>query len=258
MVFTGTEPTIEELQRYYADYPVHDNVSPVTIKRYDELLDRFEAYRTNNRIIDVGCGAGIFLERAALRGWEVHGTEYGERALKACRSRGIAIIEGPLEPANYGPDHFDVVCSFEVMEHVPHPRSDLERMARILRPGGLLYVTTPNYTCVGHALAGSGWSVVNYPEHLNYFTPRTLRRMAKAFGLEATWIRTTGVSTLRVRARLSQGREEKQALLASQEQLRERLEGDRFLNFLKRTADNTLSFLRVGDSLKGGFVKKVQ
>jgi len=255
MVFVGRVPTDEELYAYYADYPVHDNVSPVTIRRYNELLDGFEKYRRTDRIIDVGCGAGIFLEEAAKRGWEVHGTEYGERALVACRSRGIRIIEGALDPTNYVAGSFDVVCSFEVIEHLPRPKEELERMARILRPGGALYMTTPNYRSLGHALVGRGWSVVNYPEHLNYFIPRTLRLLAATQQLRPIRVLTTGVSLMRLRVRHADDSDRKKAVMASQENLRHQLETKPFLQLVKRTANGLLNAFGLGDSMKATFVK---
>ncbi|MEO8590479.1 MAG: class I SAM-dependent methyltransferase [Flavobacteriales bacterium] len=251
----GIAPTDEELFNYYAGYPVHDNVSAVTVKRYSELLDGFEHYRRTNRIIDVGCGAGIFLEEAAKRGWEVHGTEYGERALVACRSRNIRIIEGALDPANYEPEGFDVVCSFEVIEHLPRPKEELERMVRILRPGGALYMTTPNYRSLGHELAGSAWSIVNYPEHLNYFTPRTLRQLGATQHLRPTTMLTTGVSLVRLRGRHTDDSERRKAVMASQDDFREQLEVKPLLKLAKRMINAVLDLFGIGDSMKGTFVK---
>ena len=258
MVFTGLEPTIDELAAYYGDYPVHDQLSPVTIKRYDDLVEDFAAYRRLGRMLDVGCGAGIFLERARLKGWEVHGTEFGQRALASCRSRGIAIIEGPLDPANYPKASFDVVCSFEVMEHLTDPGAELRRMASLLRPGGALYITTPNYRSTGRLLAGRSWNVVNYPEHLNYFTPRTLTRLAERCGLRLRSVRTTGVSVQRVLTRGSLDPARRKNAANVQEDLRERLERNAFNRGVKRLADRTLDLLKVGDTIKAVYERPAQ
>ena len=253
MVHVAKEPTVSELQAYYGLYPVHSDVSPITLKRYDELLDRFERWRKHGRILDVGCGAGNFLERAALRGWEVHGTEYGARALEACRAKGIRIIEGPLDPANYPVGHFDVTCSFEVIEHVTHPAAELGHMASVTRPGGLLYVTTPNYRCVGRWMAGTDWSVVNYPEHLNYFTPRTLKRLARAHGLSTAWMKTTGIDLIRLRARHGMAQAERDQVRSGQEDMRERMETRPMLRLAKATLNQMLTILGIGDHMKAAF-----
>ena len=73
LVYTGWEPTEQELMDYYAHYPAPAAISPITIQRYDELLMRFAPYRKTGRLFEVGCGAGHFLERARSHGWEVQG-----------------------------------------------------------------------------------------------------------------------------------------------------------------------------------------
>ncbi len=258
MMFTGQEPTTEELVAYYGDYPVHEHISPVTVGRYDELVAAFAPWRHTNRMLDVGCGAGIFLERARIKGWEVHGTEFGQRALAACRSRGIAIIEGPLDPTNYPAASFDVICSFEVLEHLTDPGTELRRMVSLLRPGGVLYITTPNYRSTGRLLAGPEWNVVNYPGHLNYFTPRTLARLARTCGLRTQHIRTTGISVQRVLTRGSKDPERRRNASAVQEDLRTRLERNAFNRTMKRMADGTLALLGIGDTIKARFERPVQ
>lgn len=258
MVFTGVTPTPAELAAYYGEYPVHEHVSPVTLKRYDELLADFARYRRTGRMLDVGCGAGLFLERARMQGWEVHGTEFGARALAACRSRGIRIIEGPLDPAHYPPASFDVLCSFEVMEHLTDPGAEMRRMKTLLRPGGALYITTPNYRSMGRLLAGSSWNVVNYPEHLNYFTPGTLTRLAERCGLHLRSVRTTGVSVQRVLTRASLDPARRKSAANVQEDLRERLERNAFNRSVKRLADRTLDLLKVGDTIKAVYERPPQ
>ena len=255
LVFTGIEPTPEELTEYYRSYPAHGDLSPVTMKRFNELLDHFEQYRKTGRMIDVGCGAGHFLQLAAGRGWTVFGTEFGVNTVAACRAKGIDIIEGPLDPNNYEAGSFDVVCSFEVVEHLTHPVQEWERMASLLRPGGLLYATTPNYGCVSHFMTKGEWSVVSYPEHLNYFTPRTLKALAKSQGLRKKWLVTTGVTPQRLFSSRSSTKAERQHVSESQEHLRTRIEGNRGLQWVKSSINGALNFFKVGDSMKGGFEK---
>ncbi|MCB0795613.1 MAG: class I SAM-dependent methyltransferase [Flavobacteriales bacterium] len=257
-VYTSLRPSEEELLKAYASYPVHEELSPVTALRYDELLDRFEPYRKHNRLLDVGCGAGLFLERAAQRGWEVQGTEYGELAVNACRERGIKIDQGPLDPNAYPEGHFDVVCSFEVIEHVVRPIEELRHMRQVLRLGGLMYITTPNFDCVGRWMGRGKWNVVHYPEHLSYFTARTLRDAAKRVDLEEKWLETTGFSVGRWRSSLTKDPEKKMAVRGSDETLRRRIEDDRLLRFGKRTINALLDLFKIGDSMKGAWEKHVQ
>lgn len=250
MVHCGRLPTEQELHAYYDGYPVA-SLSPITIKRYDELLDRFAPWRRTGRLIDVGCGAGYFLDRAAAKAWAVTGTEYGGIPLATARAKGHAIIEGPLNPADHPGAPFDVACSFEVIEHVTNPADELARMAQVVRPGGLIYVTTPNYRSVGHWLAGGRWSVVNYPEHLNYFTPATLKCLARQQGLRIAWVETTGVMI----KRLAQAGSGAASAAQREEAVRQAFEGRWHMRMAKRSINGALTLLGLGDSLKAAFIK---
>lgn len=250
MAYSVLAPTDAELWEYYRGYPVHPGVSPITLKRYDELLDGFERFRKTNRIIDVGCGAGTFLERAAARGWQVHGTEFGRIPVETCLAKGLQVKEGALDPANYEEGMFDIVTSFEVVEHVMDPGAELEKMQKVLRSGGLLYLTTPNYQCLGHLLAGKEWSVVNYPEHLSLFSPATMSRLLRAKGFSPLKTRTTGVDLMRVTYKRKRDSADRSPIDAKQEALRSKLEGNAMLRLAKRTVDGVLNALRIGDHMK--------
>ena len=114
-VFCKPIPTQEELNEVYEGYGRNDYLSDLTIQAYERVLDSFEPYRKTNKLIDVGCGIGYFLEVAKKRGWEVYGTEFTEEAVKICEEKGAKMELGVLNPSNYEAESFDVVCSFEVI-----------------------------------------------------------------------------------------------------------------------------------------------
>jgi 23S rRNA U2552 (ribose-2'-O)-methylase RlmE/FtsJ len=89
-------PSDQELIDYYANYGSVDSISEITVRRYHELLDKFEAFRKNNKIIDVGCGRGHFLKVAKERGWDVHGTEFSDQLVEHGRTLGIEIRQDEI------------------------------------------------------------------------------------------------------------------------------------------------------------------
>lgn len=251
-VYAGREPSVEELNALYATYPLHAHLSPITRTRYLEILTTFASHRTHGRLLDAGSGMGYFLDTAKEVGWDVHGSEYDERVVEACRERGLTMWQGPLTDASYPDAHFDVITSFEVMEHLQDPLAELRNFHRMLRPGGLLYITTPNFGSLSRRLLGPDWSVVNYPEHLNYFTPRTLSKALDRAKLQVTGHRTTGISISRLRYRVGSAdqREANHSPQNSDQRLRSRVEQSPFLQFAKSTTNGLLDLLSLGDTIK--------
>ena len=81
-VFCNRIPTNDELLNHYKKYNRGNELSPITLLRYNELLDKFEQFRQTNNILDIGCGDGYFLEAAKNRGWNVYGTEFTDEAIE--------------------------------------------------------------------------------------------------------------------------------------------------------------------------------
>jgi 2-polyprenyl-3-methyl-5-hydroxy-6-metoxy-1,4-benzoquinol methylase len=250
-VFADGIPTGTELDRHYGGYPRAPCSSEITLRRYEELLDAFEPYRQRNRLLDVGCGVGDFLVAARARGWEVQGVELEQRARAICADRGLTVIEAPLDPARFPSAGFDVVSALEVLEHMIDPRAEMHSVASVLRPGGLLYVTTPNFASLTRRLLGPRSSVIAYPEHLGYFRPATLERLLSDAGLVRIELRATGFSVGQVRDAIRSGAPSERKSV--DESLRSALEHRRSLKLAKRAVNFGLSRLSLGDTLKASY-----
>lgn len=246
LVFAGRRPTDAELASNYGGYSRADHDSPITRRRYRELLDGFERFRKGNRILDMGCGIGFFLEEAQARGWDAHGSELEPRAVEINRSKGLNCVQAPIDADTFEPGSFDVITAFEVVEHLRDPLAEAAVIARALRPGGLFYCTTPNFGSLSRRLLRSRWGVIAYPEHLTYFTPSTLRSWLEGIGFAPVKITTTGISLARLRDAPGEQR-------SDDEQLRVQIEGSRALRAAKRAANAALGATRTGDTIKGHF-----
>jgi len=255
-VFCKPIPTKEELDAVYEGYGRNDYLSDLTIQAYERVLDSFEPYRKTNKLIDVGCGIGYFLEVAKKRGWEVYGTEFTQEAVNICEAKGANMELGVLDPSNYEPQSFDVVCSFEVIEHINNPREELGNFNKILRKGGLVYCTTPNFNAVERYQLGADWNVLGYPEHLSYYTPKTLKRVYKETGFKTKKVLATGVSLTRIKK--SQGKSNQATIseTSDDEKLRNQIAGNPLLGVAKDIINWKLTLFGVGNSLKGWFVKE--
>jgi SAM-dependent methyltransferase len=106
------------------------------------------------QLLEIACGCGGFTTSLALLGGHVVGADFSRSAVKltqrelAARDRGnlrASVTQADAEKLPFVNGSFDVVFSCETIEHLPDPLSALAEMARVCRPGGLLYLTTPNY-----------------------------------------------------------------------------------------------------------------
>ena len=136
-----------------------------------ERLDIVESFakRSPGRLLDVGCTTGFFLEAAAERGWDAHGMELNPYAAQVALAKGLQVRQEMIEEADYEPESFDAVTIFDVVEHVRKPVEMLEKIASLLRPGGVVLLYTPNWDCCRAAAPGRG-----LPLHLGDQPPRLL------------------------------------------------------------------------------------
>ncbi len=254
-VFSRKIPADEELNEHYLGYGRNDYLSPVTIKRYNELLDQFEKYRVTNRMLDVGCGIGYFLEEAKKRGWEVYGTEYTDVAVDICKDKGIIMHSGMLNTVNYDLESFDVITSFEVLEHIYNPLEELSSFYQLLRKEGAVYVTTPNFNSLLRYRLKADYDMICYPEHLSYYTPRTLKNVFEKSGFTVKKIETTGISFTRLKRGKGVSDQPVISATSDDEKLRVEIEQKKHLQIAKRMINGTLTLFGIGDSLKGFFEK---
>lgn len=151
--------------------------------RWDPYLHVLAAVQQNGRILDVGCATGEFLAAARVRGWAGYGVEVAAQAAAyAEKTYGVQVHVGTVETVPWPDGWFDAVTLWDVIEHVQSPRAYVARIARLLRPGGMFAITTPNIRSVSYGLLGRDWWVVGPNAHIYYFAPRTLVRLLTEYG----------------------------------------------------------------------------
>lgn len=151
------------------------------------------------RLLDIGCLWGLFVMRAAKRGYQAEGVEPMFEAAEYGRRAGLRVFSGTLGEAAFPPEAFDVVTLLDVLEHLVAPPRELAECWRVLRPGGLLVVGTPNLagflpgvSALVHRAAGRNWVPVRPPWHLYGFAPRSLRLLLRRAGFDVVRVRMIG------------------------------------------------------------------
>ncbi|OGK81128.1 MAG: hypothetical protein A2X52_10815 [Candidatus Rokubacteria bacterium GWC2_70_16] len=167
----------------YGDYLAHRALHLRNARALLTVLER-EIPGPSRRIVDIGCAHGFFLAAARERGWTGYGVDISADAVRYARDTlGLAVLRGDIEQAGLEPGSFDAVALVGTIEHLPDPLRTLRAAARLLRPGGHLLITTLD---VEGALRHYEWKP---PEHLYYFSFRTLAALVRAAGLDVRWRR---------------------------------------------------------------------
>ena len=107
-------------------------------------------------------------------GWEAEGLEPDPAAAERSRAHGVPVTMAALEDESFTPESFDALTMSHVIEHVHDPGAALETCRRLLRPGGTLWLATPNLAGMGHTFFGRDWLGLDPPRHLVLFTRESL------------------------------------------------------------------------------------
>lgn len=153
------------------------------IRQEDRGLGR--AATPEQRILDVGCGNGGFLAWAHELGWKCYGVEIDAVAAGVARNLGIDVLGS--EVGDLGAEYvefFDAITLSHVIEHVYDPVAVLRHCWRLLKPGGSIWVETPNTDSVGYELYGVHWRGLEAPRHVVLFNTPSLRWSLGQAGFE--------------------------------------------------------------------------
>ena len=200
-VFSCEKPTRADYDRVYGayDYEAEDAArTSLTVKKERELAEHLAQFRQTNKVIDLAAGAGHFLERFRDLGFECHATEFNQSMLDYLSGKGFKTFGGGLFPEGVERGAYDIVIFTEIIEHINNPRPVLRNLASLLRPGGSVYVTTPNFSSLERRVIGPDWGMICWPEHITYWTPAHLHRALTESGLGKRTLRTSNISLYRV------------------------------------------------------------
>lgn len=142
------------------------------------------------RILDIGCGAGQFLDSMKLAGWETWGIDISDDAARTAASHGHCTMQGDVTKVDLPANHFDAVRLWHTLEHVHEPVRVLEAARKCLKPGGSLIVGVPNVKSLPARWFGRYWMGWDIPRHMWAFSPTTLRRITEKSGYRVTGIWT--------------------------------------------------------------------
>lgn len=163
---------------YLSDREARSRTAQHVLQRLEHL------HPPKGNLLDIGASMGIFLFEASQRGWNASGIEPSTSAVQfAKNSLGLQNVQqGDLRLlATLPEESFEVVTAFDVIEHLVDPAILLRESKRLLRPGGILALTTPRFDSFLARIMGKRWYCI-FPAHLHYFSRQSLYRLLQNQG----------------------------------------------------------------------------
>jgi len=195
-------PDEKEILPYYDtdDYVSHSETTRGFINRLYTVVRKAMIIRKrklaqslgpggSGRLLEIGCGAGAFLNEMYRSGWEVLGIEPNRRVRDTIIERyGLAVIS-PEEWFKQPESSYDVIALWHVLEHLHDLDDYLCRISTSLEDDGVLIVAAPNYCSYDAGYYQSSWAAYDVPRHLYHFTCESMSDLLKRYGLTVTAIR---------------------------------------------------------------------
>jgi 2-polyprenyl-3-methyl-5-hydroxy-6-metoxy-1,4-benzoquinol methylase len=153
--------------------------------RLDRRARNLPRTKPNARLLDIGFGSGAFLEFAKNAGWDVAGVDPDPVAVDSAIKRGLNVRPGGVEAFADMPESFDVVTMNHVIEHVHDPCKTLQSIYHLLKPGGCLWLSTPNIQSFGHEYYGKNWRGLEPPRHLILFNWQAISELLRNTGFKS-------------------------------------------------------------------------
>lgn len=163
-------------------------------KTYTKRLELLEQHcPQKGRILDVGCSTGDFLEIAFNRGWNPQGIDVSDAYADEIRNKlKIPMDVGDFVTFDLTPSSFDVVNMGDSIEHMLDPKTAVQKVYDLLKPGGIGYIRAPDINGISPRLAKHRWIQLKPFEHFYYFTRQTMRRLLEEQGFQILSLGNSG------------------------------------------------------------------
>lgn len=164
----------------------HDSQYPMRVKSFYLTLKKHSGRipPRGAKILDIGTAGGAFLDAATQYGYRAYGMEPSADLVHRGKARGLNIEQGTIESHNFEPNSFDMVCLWDVIEHLPDPKAALNEVKKLLKPEGILLINYPDIGTWQAKIAGKRfWWILSV--HLHHFTRKSIVDICRRTGFEA-------------------------------------------------------------------------
>lgn len=176
----------------YVNYDKDKEPMRHVFAEYLNIIEKFLPQK--GTLLDIGAATGFFMKIANVCGWKTKGIEISAYASEIAKKSGLSVSCDTVENSNFSGQSFDAISMWDVLEHLPHPVNDIHICARILKPGGILAINTPDSGSLYAHVMGKQWHLLVPPEHINYFTKKSITLLLEESGFVIEKISKIGKS----------------------------------------------------------------
>ncbi len=178
---------------YFSDL---ENAIQAEVPRNLRILKSIQKYKLDGKLLDVGIGTGLFLQLAAKNNWQTYGVDISKYAINLAKKKTKAkLFLGDLAKLNLENNFFDVINMRHSIEHMQSPELVLKNAFKILKPGGLICIATPNSYGLHAKFFGNLWPHLSLPYHLHFFSKDSLSTIVKQQGFLVLELKTEELSS---------------------------------------------------------------
>lgn len=198
-VFVGSAVTEAEVRALYDEaffssgsYADYEADKLVMQRNFRQFIDLLRPHSSSGKMLEIGCAYGYFLELAREH-WEVEGIDISEQAVAYAKEKLLLSVQcADVRQFPFLASSYDIIVMWDTIEHLNDPAPYVRRAWELLKPGGILAVTTGDSGSFVARIQGKNWRLYEPPFHLHYFSRRTLTDLFGRCGFEVAGCRSVG------------------------------------------------------------------
>ncbi|MCG2724747.1 MAG: class I SAM-dependent methyltransferase [Elusimicrobia bacterium] len=186
-VFVNPRPDKDEMRSFYFEeyYGKPSRIMKIVANSAISVFSflrkrRIYKYKKSGKLLDIGCGDGVFLNYMRARDWKVFGVETSESGYKLCEQKKINVSK----ELNFQGESFDIITLWQSLEHMESPARVLREIHKVLSENGVLIISAPNINSMEYAIFKKFWFHLDLPRHLNHFSVATLKKLLQKSGFK--------------------------------------------------------------------------
>lgn len=184
--YVNPQPVEKELIKYYTKkYDYSYMIQEIDSKKdKKDIKDIIKNRQGIGKLLDVGCGSGLFLLAAKKNGFKVYGVDLSKEMVKYGRNKFNLNLSNRDFLKLCTDKKFDIITMRHFLEHTTNPNKYLEKANKLLKKNGLLFIELPNINSFPAKICGESWQWMTPPAHLFFFSPKTIKKLLEKEGFK--------------------------------------------------------------------------